>query len=275
MPLDAGRRSADHSHDQTAIGLVTRHFVKQGPRYFLTPPAPCPYLPNRRERKAFTELKGADAAAVHDALTHAGFRRSQNIAYRPACDKCRACVSARVKVSAFQPGRRWRKVLSRNADLERSVRPALATEEQFLLLQSYLKDRHASGGMADMTPLDYAGMVEESPVRTRISEHRFDAGSERAGELAAFAMIDVLTDGLSLVYSAFDPALSKRSLGSYVVLDSIALAAALGLPYVYLGYWVRGSATMDYKSQFQPLELLRGGRWTPFADTDEGERAPA
>ena len=219
----------------------------------------------------FTGLEGPDAGSVNDSLTHAGFRRSQNIAYRPACDACEACVSARVVVGAFSPNRRWRKILQRNEDLTRHLRPGEATEEQFWLLRRYLLSRHGEGGMADMTLLDYAAMIEETSVKTHIVEYRFGAGPDR-GELAACALVDVLRDGISLVYSFFDTRDARRSLGSYIILDHIRQAHAAGFPHLYLGYWVHGSEKMAYKAQFQPIELLRGGAWRAFEDTELGER---
>jgi leucyl-tRNA---protein transferase len=242
---------------------VTKPFPTKNLRFFLTAPSPCPYLPGRRERKVFTGLDGLDAEELHDLLTNAGFRRSQNIAYRPSCDGCESCVSARVPVEKFEFGRRWRKIMARNADLTRSLQPADATDEQFHLLRRYLGSRHGDGGMAEMTMSDYGAMVEETAVRTHIVEYRYSAGPER-GNLAAAALVDVLGDGLSLVYSFFDPAAAKRSLGVYTILDHIQQARAAGFSYVYLGYWIPGSAKMDYKASFRPLELLLGGEWRPY-----------
>lgn len=250
---------------------MSRPFAPRNLRFYLTAPSPCPYLPGRRERKVFTGLDGADAWSVNDSLTHAGFRRSQNIAYRPACDDCEACVSARVLVEKFTPHKRWRRILQRNGDLSRHLRPGEATEEQFWLLRRYLLSRHGEGGMADMTLLDYAAMIEETAVKTHIVEYRFTEGPDK-GELAACALVDVLRDGLSLVYSFFDPRDPRRSLGSYIILDHIAQAQAAGFQHLYLGYWVHGSEKMAYKAQFQPIELLRGGDWRPFEDSDRGER---
>lgn len=247
---------------------ITRPPVHKNIRFYLTAPAPCPYLPGQRERKVFAGLDVHNAAGLNDALTHAGFRRSQNIAYRPACDLCDACVSARVVVDQFVFYKRWARILARNADLTRALRPAEATQEQFDLLRRYLNARHVNGGMSDMTGQDYVAMVEESPVRTHIVEYRYTAGPQR-GALAAAALIDVLKDGLSLVYSFYDTLEPKRSLGAYTILDHIAQARAAGFEHVYLGYWIRGSEKMAYKAQFQPLELLQRGEWRPFNDRGE------
>jgi arginine-tRNA-protein transferase len=242
---------------------VTKPFPTKNLRFYLTAPSPCPYLPGRRERKVFTGLDGADATQLHDALTQAGFRRSQNIAYRPSCDGCASCVSARVVVDDFTFNKRWRKAIAKNADLTRALRPAEATEEQFWLLRRYLKSRHSDGGMAEMGMGEYAAMVEETAVRTHIVEYRYSAGPSK-GELAAAALVDVLGDGLSLVYSYFDPDAPKRGLGIYTILDHIQQARAAGFPFVYLGYWIPGSEKMAYKGEFQPLELLLGGQWRRY-----------
>jgi arginine-tRNA-protein transferase len=170
-------------------------------------------------------------------------------------------------VDEFAFIKRWRKGIARNADLTRALRPAEATEEQFWLLRRYLKSRHASGGMAEMGLGDYAAMVEETAVRTHIVEYRYSAGASK-GELAAAALVDVLGDGLSLVYSFFDPDAEKRGLGIYTILDHIQQARAAGFPFVYLGYWVPGSEKMAYKGEFQPLELLLGGSWRRYAPVE-------
>ncbi|OQW62021.1 MAG: arginyltransferase [Proteobacteria bacterium HN_bin10] len=242
---------------------MTRPFLTKNLRFFLTAPSPCPYLPGRRERKVFTALDGLDAGSLHDALTNSGFRRSQNIAYRPSCEACDACISARVPVEQFTFNRRWRKIMLRNADLTRSLKPAQATEEQFRLLRRYLSSRHADGGMAEMTFHDYAAMVEETAVHTHIVEYRYSDGPDR-GQLAAAALVDALGDGLSMVYSYFSPEDRRRSLGVYTILDHIQQARAAGFSYLYLGYWIPGSEKMHYKSEFRPLELLLGGEWRPY-----------
>ena len=247
---------------------VLRPIAARSIRFNLTPPAPCPYQPGRRERKVFASLETPDAAQLNDALTHTGFRRSQNIAYRPACETCDACVSARVLVDRFEFTRRWRKVVNRNADLTRALRPAQATEEQFDLLKRYLAARHGEGGMAEMSGQDFVAMVEDSLVRTHTVEYRYSEGAAK-GQLAAAALVDVLRDGLSLVYSFYDPEAERRGLGVYTILDHVAQARAAGFEHVYLGYWIRGSEKMDYKSQFQPLELLQCGEWRPFNPNGE------
>lgn len=247
---------------------MTQHFPTRQLRFFLTAPSPCPYLPERYERKVFAHLPLADGAVVNDSLTQVGFRRSQNIAYRPACEGCAACVSARIPAPDYVFSRSERKILGRNEDLVRNVVEAEATMEQFDLLRRYLTARHADGGMAEMTWPDYVAMVEDTAVRTHVVEYRTRPEGAGPGDLLACALIDVMSDGLSLVYSFYDPTLGRRSLGSYVILDHVIQALLAGLPYVYLGYWVRGSDKMDYKVRFSPIELLRPEGWTLMASRD-------
>lgn len=232
------------------------------PQFFLTPGGPCPYLPGKTERKVFARLSGSLAQPLNEALTHSGFRRSQMIAYRPACEGCAACVSVRIAVEPFEPSRSQKRVQKRNADLVRAIVPAEATREQFALLRTYLDSRHAGGGMSDMGLFDYVAMVEETPVETHIVEYR----QKGSGQLMACALSDVLRDGLSMVYSFFHPGEDARSLGTYMVLDHVAAARARGLPYVYLGYWIAGSDKMNYKSRFRPLEALGTNGWAPLPE---------
>jgi arginyl-tRNA--protein-N-Asp/Glu arginylyltransferase len=245
---------------------VTQH-SRDTPQFYLTAPSPCPYLAGREERKVFTHLVGERAPELNDLLTHGGFRRSQSIAYRPACETCRACVSVRVVVDDFRATRSMRRVLDRNSDLVAEMRVPVPTSEQYSIFRGYLDSRHRDGGMADMTVLDYAMMVEDSHVETRIVEFRRRGPDSRLtgrgnGPLLGVALTDVLSDGLSMVYSFFDPDAGARSLGTFIILDHIARARRLGLPYVYLGYWVKGSKKMDYKGRFLPQERLTGDGWS-------------
>jgi arginine-tRNA-protein transferase len=231
------------------------------PQFYLTSPAACPYLPGREERKVFTHLVGRRAAVLNDALTHSGFRRSQTIAYRPACENCKACVSVRILCDEFEPNRTQKKLLARNADIYADLGPARADVEQFRLFRTYLDSRHSDGGMADMAMLDYGMMIEDSHVESRMALYRLPPERNDVGALAACCLTDVLEDGLSMVYSFYDPALTRRSLGAYMILDHIEKARALGLPHLYLGYWVEGSRKMDYKAQYLPQERLGPGGW--------------
>jgi len=238
---------------------VTRE-PRDAPQFYLTAPSACPYLPGREERKVFTHLVGRRAAQLNDALTQSGFRRSQTIAYRPACENCRACVSVRVLVDDFRPGRTMRRVLARNADMNAAYAPAQATSEQYSLFRGYVDSRHSDGGMADMSVLDFSMMVEDSHVETRLVEYR-RPGADGRNELIACCLTDLLADGLSMVYSFYEPDEAGRSLGVYMILDHIERARALGLPHVYLGYWVEGSKKMGYKSRFLPQERLGMNGW--------------
>ena len=226
---------------------MTQH-PRDTPQFYLTAPSPCPYLGGKEERKVFTHLVGERAPELNNILTQGGFRRSQSIAYRPACEGCRSCVSVRVVAKDFRPSQSMRRIARRNADVVSDMRIAVPTSEQYAIFRAYLDSRHRDGGMADMTVLDYAMMVEDSHIETRIIEYRL----RESGELVAMALTDVLSDGLSMVYSFFEPDLSARSLGTLMVLDHISRAQRMGLSYVYLGYWVRGSRKMDYKSRFLP-----------------------
>jgi arginine-tRNA-protein transferase len=235
------------------------------PQFFLTPGGPCPYLPDRIERKVFARLTGPLAQPLSEALTHSGFRRSQSIAYRPACEGCNACVSVRIVAEEFHPSRGQRRITKRNTDLVRRQVPAEATREQFALLRTYLDSRHSGGGMSDMGLFDYVAMVEETPVNTHIVEYRRPDDGGNPGVLVGCALTDVLRDGLSMVYSFFHPGEDSRSLGTHMILDHIEAAKARGLPNVYLGYWVEGSEKMNYKARFSPLEALGPNGWERLA----------
>ncbi len=231
------------------------------PQFFITAPTACPYLPNREERKVFTHLIGQDARALNTHLSQSGFRRSQNIAYRPACDTCQLCVSVRVPVKLFTPSTSQKRVSKSNTDISATLKPAFATGEHYSLFRDYIDTRHNEGGMADMSVLDFANMVDNQIVDNRLLEFRIGQSSIYEGELIGVALIDILGDGISMIYSFFDPSLSHRSLGTFMILDTIARARRMGLPYVYLGYWVKGSKKMDYKSRFMPQERLSIDGW--------------
>ena len=244
---------------------MTQH-PRDTPQFYLTAPSSCPYLAGQEERKVFTHLVGDRASELNELLTHGGFRRSQSIAYRPACESCRACVSVRVVVDDFAPTRSMRRCTERNNDIVGDMRTPHPTSEQYSVFRAYLDARHREGGMADMTVLDYAMMIEDSHVETRLVEYRRrgpDTGinGRGSGDLLAVALTDVLSDGLSMVYSFFDPDAGDRSLGTLMILDHIERAKAMRLAYVYLGYWVPGSRKMDYKGRFLPQERLMSSGW--------------
>ena len=229
--------------------------------FYTTAPLPCPYLPGRTERKIVTELSGTEAEALHERLSRAGFRRSHNIAYAPVCPGCQACVPIRVVSEDFTPDRTQRRILRANADLTVSEMPARATAEQFTLFQRYQKNRHADGDMAAMGYFDYRAMIEDTPISTGLLEFR-----DAQDRLLGACLTDWLADGLSAVYSFFDTDEEKRSLGTFAVLWLIGRARSLGLPYVYLGYWVPESRKMAYKARFRPSEILISGAWHRLDD---------
>jgi arginine-tRNA-protein transferase len=235
------------------------------PRFFVTTPSPCPYLPGKTERKVFTELSGPHANELNDALGRIGFRRSQGVAYRPSCADCAACVSVRVVANEFKPNATQRKLLRRHSDLVVTACKPWTTEEQFSLLRRYLAARHPGGGMAEMDELDFADMVEQTPVNTYIVEYREPSVDGRPGRLVGACLTDHQADGLSMVYSFFEPDDEARAgLGTFIIIDHIMRAAQAKLPYVYLGYWVKGSARMQYKVRFRPIERLGPGGWQRF-----------
>jgi arginine-tRNA-protein transferase len=219
------------------------------------------------ERKLFTALQGDSAAKLNNSLSQQGFRRSQNVLYRPSCAECAACLSARIDVSRFQPSKSQKRTLRRNSDVARQATSPWATEDQYALFRHYLDARHADGGMADMDVFEFSAMIEETPVRSRVIEYHDPAQKPLIG----VCLTDLLEDGLSMVYSFFDPDRSGSSLGTYMILDHIEIARETDLPYVYLGYWVPGSAKMAYKAKFAGLEVYSGGNWKPLTDPDAFE----
>jgi leucyl-tRNA---protein transferase len=244
-----------------------RHTLPIAPQFYVTAPQPCPYLEDRSERKLFTALQGENAERLNDALSKQGFRRSQNVLYRPSCAECSACLSARIRVADFSPNKSQRRTIRRNDYLRRDATSPWATEDQYALFRRYLDSRHADGGMADMDIFEFAAMIEETPVKSRVVEYSAppEAGDLRR-KLTAVCLTDVLDDGLSMVYSFYEPDRREDSLGTYVILDHIEIARKAGLPYVYLGYWVPGSRKMGYKAGFGALDIYKNGRWQDIGD---------
>jgi len=241
---------------------MTHPFDPQRLQFYLTIPSPCPYLPGKMERKIFTQLDPLSGPHLNNYLTHAGFRRSQNVIYRPACEACKECRSLRILVDQFHPKKSFRRILSRNKHLTRQIHEPIATDEQFTLLHKYLDARHDGGGMSDMDFVRYEMMVEECASQTEIVEYR-----DEEEHLVACVLVDTLSDGLSMVYSFFDPKLSAQSLGKFMILDHIFRSRDEGLPFLYLGYWVPNSPKMDYKARFHPCQILGRHGWR-FLETD-------
>lgn len=251
MPDIAEQRLEEAKRADPLRGLDLR------PRFlFRTPPMPCPYLAGQIERHVFAEIAGTEAGSLYGALSRAGFRRSHRVAYRPACPSCNACVPVRIDAGRFRPTRSQRRVLRDNLDLVAIETPPLATPEQFRLFARYQRSRHGDGEMARMAFEDYRAMVEDSAVGTALVELR-----DREGQLLGACLFDRLGDGLSAVYSFFDPEETARGLGTRAVLWLIDQARAERLPFVYLGYWIADSRKMAYKARFQPLQALQNGAW--------------
>jgi arginine-tRNA-protein transferase len=247
-----------------------RHSLPIAPQFYVTAPQPCPYLEGRSERKLFTALQGDNAERLNDALSKQGFRRSQNVLYRPSCAECSACLSARIRVADFTPNKSQRRTIKRNDYLRRDATSPWATEDQYALFRRYLDSRHADGGMADMDIFEFAAMIEETPVKSRVVEYSAapEPGEPRR-KLTAVCLTDVLDDGLSMVYSFYDPDHRGDSLGTYIILDHVEIARKAGLPYVYLGYWVPGSRKMGYKAGFGALDIYKNGRWQDIGNPSD------
>jgi arginine-tRNA-protein transferase len=224
-------------------------------RVFQTLEHPCGYFPERRSRNLVIDPLARGLAQAYGLAVERGFRRSGGHVYRPHCVGCRACVAARVDVSAFVPDRSQRRTLRRNADLELAVVPALRTDENFALYRRYLRTRHAQGGMDDPGEDDFDRFLAAPWSPTRFVELRLH------GELLALAVTDVLPQGLSAVYTFFAPEHAGRSLGTCAILRQIELTRQHGLPHLYLGYWIDGHPKMHYKARFQPLQLLGAQGW--------------
>lgn len=240
------------------------------PRFFVTSPAPCPYLPGKSERKVFTELRGESADELNEALGRIGFRRSQTVAYRPSCLDCQACVSVRVVANEFAPSSSQKRTLKTNDDLVATECRPWATAEQYELLRRYLAARHPGGGMAEMDESDFADMVEHTPVTSYVIEYREPGIGSTPGRLVGACLTDEQGDGLSMIYSFYDPEIEDRSgLGNYIILDHIRRARERGLAFVYLGYWVEGSERMQYKVRYRPLERLSRGGWERMPEPEQ------
>ena len=236
-----------------------RHSLPQNPQFYVTAPQDCPYLDNQVERKLFTALYGSNSRRLNNSLSKQGFRRSQNVLYRPSCANCSACMSARISSREFKPSKSQKRILLKNSDIVRVVNPALATDAQYDLFKQYITERHPNGGMSDMDANDFTAMIEETNVESKLIEYYAKKSGEL--ELISFSLVDILDDGISMVYSVFNPDFKERSLGTYMILDHNNLTLEMDLQYVYLGYWVQGSSKMDYKKRFSSLEVFTNDKW--------------
>jgi len=229
---------------------------------YLSAPHACSYLPGRLSSTLFTDPEQPMDMQTYTQLLHHGFRRSGRMVYAPRCEHCGQCLSVRIPVDTFTPRRIHRRVLQANLDISLRERPSGFDPRHYALYQRYTAVRHEDGDMADASPAEYRSFLCADWCETRFIE--FLLGDR----LVAVAVTDLPQDGLSAVYTFFDPGLAARSLGTLAILRQIELARRLGLPYLYLGYWIRDSRKMSYKAQFRPLELWHGARWQRFAAGD-------
>ncbi|NCS66062.1 MAG: arginyltransferase [Hydrogenophilaceae bacterium CG1_02_62_390] len=231
-------------------------------QFYLTAPYPCSYLPDRMARSQVATPAGLVDTPVFGELVRLGFRRSGHYVYRPRCDACQACLPARVAVADFQPRRSQRRNQVRNRDIDCVLHPLEFSEAHYDLYRRYQAARHAGGGMDMDDREQYRAFLLASQVDSALAEFRLD------GRLVMVSLIDRLLDGLSAVYTFYEPDLAKRGLGVHNVLTQIRLAAGLDLPYLYLGYWIEKSPKMAYKSDYQPLEVYRDRAWQTPAETE-------
>lgn len=253
-----------------AVGMAMHGDRDDELRLFQTGDHPCGYWPERAARDLVLDPHDARLGTLYPMALSWGFRRSGDLVYRPHCANCHACVSVRIPVARFAPDRSQRRCLARNADLEVRIVAAEQTEEQFALYHRYLTHRHAKGGMDGHGPHEFDQFLIGQWAQGRFMELRAPGQPGKRGDLLGVAVTDVTPQGLSAVYTFFDPEHAHRSLGTFAILQQIAWARREQLPHLYLGYWIRDHRKMDYKRRFRPLEAYDGRRWHEFDDAREG-----
>ena len=217
----------------------------------------CPYIMGKIEQRIAVDINYKPA--LHDSLARAGFRRVENWIYKPACPNCEACVPWRVNVRKFQPSRNMARIIVANRDLVRRIIEPNPTSEHYRIFKSYVKHRHEDGQMARMNRLEFSNMTSNSPIETSLIDYQ-----DQNQKLVGSVLTDLQQDGLSAVYSFFDPYETNRSMGTYMIIDLINYAKELNLPWLYLGYYVAQTQKMRYKSRFQPAEIYYQGSWKIF-----------
>jgi arginyl-tRNA--protein-N-Asp/Glu arginylyltransferase len=230
-------------------------------QFYATAPYPCSYLPDRMARSQVATPSHMIDGPVYSELVKAGFRRSGSFTYRPYCDLCRACTPVRVVIEEFKPNRTQRRIGKNHAALKAEMFDLKYYPEHYALYLRYQSTRHSGGGMDQDSREQYRHFLLQSNVDTRLIEFRDN------GVLRMVSIVDKLQDGLSSVYTFFDPETHGTSFGIYNILWQISLCAKLDLPFLYLGYWIAQSRKMAYKINFQPLQRLTDGRWQPAPRT--------
>jgi len=229
-------------------------------QFYLTAPYPCSYLPERQARSQVAAPGGLVDTVVYSELVRLGFRRSGHHVYRPRCDACQACTPVRVRVDDFSPSRAQRRCRTRNADVAMRIKPLVFDEAHYRLYRRYQSARHPGGGMDHDDREQFRGFLLQSWVDSALAEYTLH------GEVVMVSLVDRLMDGLSAVYTFYEPDLARRGLGTYGVLEQLRMAREMRLPYLYLGYWIADSAKMAYKRGFRPLEVLSDGQWRVLED---------